>query len=259
MKFDLHCHTKGGSIDSKVTLETYIRLLKAQGFDGMLISDHTTYKGCKVWDEIKDQEEFKDFTVLKGVEYDTIDAGHFLVVLPDDVILKVLHIRGLTLRMLIKIVHHYGGVLGPAHPFGVKSSSAMFLRAVKKNPDLIKEFDFIETFNTCETKESNVKAAHMANKCGLPGIGGSDAHKEEYVGMAYTEIDSNIKCNNDFINAIKEDLVYDAGGIEREATKAMARKCHWSGVLAFKTYNLGLGYLFTPYRAYMVKALAISQ
>lgn len=257
MKFDLHCHTKGGSIDSKVTLESYIRLLKSQGFDGMMISDHTTYKGCKVWDQIKGQEEFKDFTVLKGVEYDTIDAGHFLVILPDDIILKVLHIRGLSLRALIKVVHHFGGILGPAHPFGVESSSAMFLRAMKRDPSLVEHFDFIEAFNTCETKESNVKAAHMANKLNLPGIGGSDAHKEEYVGMAYTEIDADIKTNNDFIKAIKEDKVYDAGGTERVATKAMARKCHWSGVLAFKAYNTGLSYLFSPYREYqMSKAIA---
>ena len=40
MKFDMHCHTKAGSIDSKIPLDQYIELLKAQGFDGMLVTDH---------------------------------------------------------------------------------------------------------------------------------------------------------------------------------------------------------------------------
>ena len=34
MKFDMHCHVKEGSIDSKVALCDYIRQLKEQGFAG---------------------------------------------------------------------------------------------------------------------------------------------------------------------------------------------------------------------------------
>ena len=45
MKLDMHCHVKEGSVDSKVSLDEYITKLKANGFDGMLITDHDTYKG----------------------------------------------------------------------------------------------------------------------------------------------------------------------------------------------------------------------
>ena len=45
MKLDMHCHVKEGSLDSKVSLEEYISCLKSQGFDGMLVTDHDTYKG----------------------------------------------------------------------------------------------------------------------------------------------------------------------------------------------------------------------
>ena len=44
MKLDMHCHVKEGSVDSKVSLDEYITKLKANGFDGMLITDHDTYK-----------------------------------------------------------------------------------------------------------------------------------------------------------------------------------------------------------------------
>ena len=49
MKLDMHCHVKEGSIDSKVSLDEYIKKLKEHGFDGMLITDHDTYKGYRHW------------------------------------------------------------------------------------------------------------------------------------------------------------------------------------------------------------------
>ena len=126
MKFDMHCHTRAGSIDSKVETARYIELLKEQGFDGMLITDHDSYKGYYDWLSTRDSmpDEIKDFVVLKGVEYDTKDAGHFIVILPDHVHLHVLQIRGMSVENLVKIVHGVGGILGPAHPFGARSSSA---------------------------------------------------------------------------------------------------------------------------------------
>ena len=42
MKFDMHCHTKEGSLDGKVPVEEYIALLKKKGYDGMLVSDHNS-------------------------------------------------------------------------------------------------------------------------------------------------------------------------------------------------------------------------
>ena len=44
MKIDMHCHVKEGSIDSKVGVEEYITILKKHGFQGMVITDHDTYK-----------------------------------------------------------------------------------------------------------------------------------------------------------------------------------------------------------------------
>ena len=49
MKLDMHCHVKEGSVDSRVSLDEYITKLKAHGFDGMLITDHDTYKGYRYW------------------------------------------------------------------------------------------------------------------------------------------------------------------------------------------------------------------
>ena len=53
MKFDMHCHTKEGSLDGKVPVEEFIQALMDRGYDGMLVSDHNSYHGyraCKASD-----------------------------------------------------------------------------------------------------------------------------------------------------------------------------------------------------------------
>ena len=85
MKIDMHCHVKEGSIDSKVSLEDYITLLKKKGFQGMVITDHNTYNGYRYWKNHMKGKVHTDFVVLKGIEYDTRDEGHILVIMPEGV------------------------------------------------------------------------------------------------------------------------------------------------------------------------------
>ena len=250
MKFDLHCHTKEGSLDSKVSILKYISEYRKLGYDGFMIADHNTYKGCKAWDEIRSwpeiAEDIEGFTVIRGLEYDTKDAGHVLVVMPDDMYLRLLHIRGMRLRKLIYVVHSCGGVLGLAHPFGAASSSAMGF--TNMDYDLIDELDFIETFNTCELELSNYLATELAAKYHLPGTAGTDAHKEEYLGMACTEIDAEIRCNNDFIKAVIEGAAFKTAGTEREVPRSGKAKEHWTGILGYKAYNRGIAKVRSVHR-----------
>ena len=120
MKLDMHCHVKEGSIDSKVSLDEYITLLKERGFDGMLITDHDTYKGYRHWKYQMKGKVHDDFVVLKGIEYDTCDGGHILCIMPEGVKMRLLELRGLPVAVLIDFVHKHGGILGPAHPCGGK-------------------------------------------------------------------------------------------------------------------------------------------
>lgn len=213
-----------------------------------MIADHNSYKGCFAWDKFRrhNKEFVKGFTVLRGVEYDTKDAGHVLVIMPDHLYLPVLNVRGMKLKRLLKIVHRFGGILGPAHPFGVKSSSAMHFRNM--DHDLIERFDFVEVFNTCESELSNKLAGELAEKYNLPTFGGSDAHEEKYVGMAATIIDAEIKSNNDLIRAVKAKEGITATGTVRQATLKSKGKDHWIGILGFRIYNRGLAKLIAPFR-----------
>lgn len=212
MKIDMHCHVKEGSIDSKVSLEQYILNLKAKGIDGMLITDHDTYNGYRHWKTTFKGKQYKDFVVLKGIEYDTVDAGHILIIMPQGVKMRLLEMRGLPLSELIDFVHYHGGICGPAHPCGEKYLSFANTKCWQKRPELLEKFDFIEVFNACEPMESNAGANYLAKQYGKPGTGGSDAHKPDCAGLGYTEFPKPIKTELDLIMQIRSKEDIKAGG-----------------------------------------------
>lgn len=259
MKFDLHCHTRAGSIDARIPLSRYAELLKEQGFGGMLVTDHDSYRGFRQWDEAQDGFAVLNdsFTVLEGVEYDTRDAGHFLVIMPDGVQLDILEIRGLDVETLVRIVHHFGGILGPAHPFGTKSSSLMHFKKIHRKPQLIKQFDFLEGFNTCESAASNYFAQGLAACWDKPCTGGSDSHTEEYVGKAYTDFSVEIRCNNDLISAIKNRQISGFGGEVRGESLRAKLKESFVGVWGFRTYNSFLSLMQARKRSRMISDICM--
>lgn len=243
MKFDMHCHTKEGSMDGKVMIEEYIRALKKKGFGGMLVSDHNSYDGYREWRDSIKGKTHTDFVVLKGVEYDTIDCGHMLVIMPEGVKLKLLELRGLPVQILIMIVHRYGGILGPAHPFGERYLSMMKTQARKKFhveriESLMSQFDFVEIFNACESEEVNDKARRLARKFHKPGFGGSDAHKADCVGMGYTKLPDDIRCESDLIRYVKKTPYITCGGTRyNRTTKDRLGKFNKLLVQSFFIYN----------------------
>lgn len=204
MRFDMHCHTKEGSLDGKVSIEDFIGILQKKGFRGMLVSDHNSYKGYRFWKNNLKGRKFQDFVVLKGIEYDTIDAGHILVIMPENVKLRILELRGLPVQFLIDIVHGSGGILGPAHPCGEKYLSITNTRKHRNQLAVMDKFDFIEGFNSCENPESNKKAQEIAKQYQKPVFGGSDAHKEDCIGLGFTEFAENITCESDLIALMKK-------------------------------------------------------
>ena len=100
MKIDMHCHVREGSIDSKVPIEEFIKKLQSKGIGGMLVTDHDTYNGYRHWKNTIKGRKYKDFVVLKGIEYDTLDAGHILIIMPQGVKMRLLELRGLQWRNL---------------------------------------------------------------------------------------------------------------------------------------------------------------
>ena len=240
MKIDMHCHVKEGSIDSKVSLDEYIRILKSKGFQGMVITDHNTYNGYRHWKYKMKGKVHKDFVVLKGIEYDTRDAGHILVILPEGVKMRLMEMRGMPVNVLIDFVHRNGGVLGPAHPCGEKYMSFANTKKFYTNPEIIKRFDFIEGYNCCESAESNAGAMKLAKKYGKVVTGGSDSHKPGCVGRAYTILPEPVTCETELISMIHNKTKFEVGGtFYDKTTKDRIGKINKVLVYSFWFYNKG--------------------
>ena len=244
MKFDMHCHVKEGSPDSKIAVADAVKILHEKGFSGMLITDHDSYKGYRAWREEFKNECPKDFTVLRGIEYDTIDAGHFLVIMPSKVKLKILEVRGLPVYILMDIVHKNGGILGPAHPYGERYLSIFRTGIYKYHKHISRQFDFIECFNACIDQTANDEAMEVAKEYGCAMFGGSDAHKEDCLGMGYTEFPDyiSITSEEELIRYVKQGGDTSCGG-ERytRTTKDKIGKFNHLLVQGFWVYNKGLG------------------
>ena len=242
MKLDMHCHTHEGSVDSKISVEEYIRILREKGFDGMVITDHDTYNGYRYWKEHIKGKKYTDFVVFKGIEYDTNNAGHMLVIMPENVKLRILEMRGMPLPMLLFIVHAFGGIVGPAHPFGEKYLSFANTRYFRMNRNIVDRFDFLETFNSCETPERNMQARQLANIYNKPGFGGSDSHKLDCIGTAFTRLPEYVTKESELIDLVKKKVPIKYGGtIYKGTTKEKIGKANNVLLYSFWVYNKILG------------------
>jgi predicted metal-dependent phosphoesterase TrpH len=238
MKIDMHCHVREGSIDCTVSFDEYITILKSKGFQGMLITDHNTYRGYRHWKNKIKGKQHKDFVVLKGIEYDTRDAGHIIIIMPQEVKIRLLEIRGLKVSKLIDLVHRNGGVLGPAHPCGQKYQSIAKCNIFYRSPEIMNRFDFLEGFSCCESPESNEAAMSLAKKYNLVTIGGSDAHKQECIGMAYTILPEPVTCETELIGLIHQRKKFETGGTYyTKTTKEKMAKINKVLVYSFWVYN----------------------
>ncbi len=216
MKLDMHCHTKEGSLDALATMEEYVDTLLRLGYDGMMITDHNSYKGYENWlavrDKVMAKYPGKDFVVLKGIEYDTKNCGHMLIVLPDGITSRLFEARGLSVEQLIRAVHELGGIVGPAHPYGNGYYAIMRTHKGKTHPEILEEFDFIETFNAKTNLMGNNMSGILAKHFNKVGTAGSDSHILKDIGKVYTVFQEDIRSNNDLIEYILSGKPTEVGG-----------------------------------------------
>lgn len=196
MKYDMHFHSKEGSIDGKVAIDKALSILKSKGYTGVVVTDHNSYDG---YNSIKDTH---GLNILCGIEYDTMDGGHCLVILPDGIQLEELTKPGMKIKNIIDIVHSSGGIIGLSHPYDC--SRLGFMNRNYKNKELILEtIDFIEGVNASSFNIKNEMSLKLAEKYNKPIFSGSDSHRDYEVGLGALETDMEIRTNNELIDAVK--------------------------------------------------------
>ena len=182
-----------------------------KGIGVVCLTEHTY-----AWDR-KELEGFvSDHSVvlIAGMEIET-DMGH-IVVFGLDRYISGIH-KASKLR---RVADEMGGFLVAVHPFrryfepedfGTKPKRSWFqVVADALELPIINLVDEIEVLNGGCNERENLLALEVANRLGMRGIGGSDAHSENGIGYYATVFEREIRTESDLITELKAGRFYPA-------------------------------------------------
>jgi predicted metal-dependent phosphoesterase TrpH len=111
---------------------------------------------------------------------------------------------GITPEEAVKRIREQGGLVNVPHPFETFRGSALKEKVLD---EIIKDIDLVEVLNSRSLfpKNSN-KAKAFAEKHGLPGGAGSDAHNEKQIGKAYIEME-DFNNKEEFLRAVARGTI----------------------------------------------------
>ncbi len=191
MKADLHLHTKY-SIDCQTTLEQIIRRCEEIGINCIAIADHGTTEGALKMQAIA------PFPVIVAEEILTPEGeimGMFL---------KETIPSGLSVDEAITRIKAQGGLVCIPHPFDIIRRLGLGTRKIE---GMIEQIDVIEVFNSRSPFPWNSsQAQNFAQKFGIPGGAGSDAHTVREIGNAYVEM-PEFNGQEEFLKALAQGKI----------------------------------------------------
>jgi len=175
-------------------IKTIISRVQKIGFNGLAITDHNELRAVEKYDLFKDT----GLLLIPGMEISSA-SGHILAYG-----IKTAIPKNLSVADTIDRIKDAGGIAVASHPYrkvtGIGEDHVIFGR-----------FRYIEGFNGRTSPASNKKAVVLAKRIGASITGGSDAHREEEIGTAFTEVPDNVSSVEEFLEAMFKGLV-DAGG-----------------------------------------------
>ncbi len=189
MKLDLHVHSRY-SPDSKSSVEAIVKQAHAVGLNGLAITDHNTNDA---FFEARDIVEDKriPLVIVPGVEVSTKE-GHLIALG-----LETPPPAQISFNETAANVQKNGGIVVAPHPFKLFRNGIGSLKG--------RRLDAVEVFNSRSLVGfANYFAARSAARLGLGVTGGSDAHRVEMVGLAYTDVTVDGDASTrDILSAIK--------------------------------------------------------
>ncbi len=170
---DLHIHSNHS--DGKDGVRKILNVALSKGLNFISVTDHNTINGSlEALDIVK--EEHLPIVVVRGVEIST-SQGHLLAYGIDRDVDK-----GIDLFDAVKIVKKMGGVTSLAHPFQFYRHGACRLK-------FFKIVDCVEVFNARSLPIFNGLSSIFCKIYGRGKTAGSDAHKAEFVGSGFVEVE----------------------------------------------------------------------
>ena len=191
MKFDLHMHTTRHSPDSQMDPIALVRQARKVGLDGVVITEHDWLWTKEELEELRAASP--GLVILAGVEV-TAAEGHFLAYGVDNPFAIA---KGIGVADLCREVHRQGGAVVAAHPFRWGQPFDAILH--EEQPEL----DGLELMTDHMDADCRKRAAGVFRRYPLAGLGSSDAHQVELLGVCYSEFEPGISTNQDLVRAIR--------------------------------------------------------
>jgi predicted metal-dependent phosphoesterase TrpH len=191
-KIDLHVHTLLGG-DSNIQPNEIVRRALQVGVDAVCVTEHHSYDTSEPLRKISRKT---GFPLFRGMEYRAAE-GHLLVFgikagrsdFPP----------GLPMQRVINSVNARNGVAVPAHPYqkglgGQQLGDRLFE---------LEGLFALEVLNGSASTADNQRARNAADRLGIKGVGGSDAHGIHVLGRAYTRFGTAIKTEEELAEALR--------------------------------------------------------
>ena len=197
MKIDLHIHTAPLSACSYIDPRELIQEARRLELDGICLTEHQV-----VWDaaEVNALAEEAGIRIFRGNEF-TTNQGDILVFGFYEDIKELLLIQELRDKVTAA-----GGYMIAAHPFrGFKTFGIGQLQMTVEQASKRKVLEFVDAVEIGNGKlspDENDMARKVAEKLGLPGTGGSDAHRIDEIATWITVFENDIKDENELLQEL---------------------------------------------------------
>ena len=197
MKVDLHIHTAPLSACSYIDPQDLIQEARRLELDGICLTEHQV-----VWDraQVDRLAAQADIRIFRGNEFTTNQGDILVFGFYEDI--KEL----LILQELREKVTAGGGYMIAAHPFrgfktfGIGQLQMTVEQASKRK--MLECVDAIEVGNGKLSPDENEMARKVAEKLGLPGTGGSDAHRVDEIGTWVTAFEKDVENENELLQEL---------------------------------------------------------
>ena len=197
MRIDLHIHTSPLSACSYIDPHELVQEARRLKLDGLCLTEHQV-----LWDpaEVDKLALEAGIKIFRGNEF-TTNQGDVLVFGFYEDIKELMIIQDLR-----EAVQSAGGFMIAAHPFrGFKTFGIGALQMTVEQAGKRKVFEFVdavETGNGKLSKDENDMARKVAKKLGLPGTGGSDAHRVDEIATWITVFEKNIENEQELLEEL---------------------------------------------------------
>jgi len=197
MRIDLHIHTSPLSACSYIDPHALVQEARRLKLDGICLTEHQVLWDPAAVDKLARENGIK---IFRGNEF-TTNQGDVLVFGFYEDIKEVMMIQELRQK-----VQQAGGFMIAAHPFrGFKTFGIGQLQMTVAQAGKRKIFEFVDAVEIGNGKlaqDENEMARKVAQMLGLPGTGGSDAHRIDEIATWVTTFEKGIENEHELVEEL---------------------------------------------------------